>query len=167
MRFILALSLSFSITLAQNNNPPGNNSTATTPASPALQTVTVGKDSTNKFDPDSLTVSAGSKVVFEFYPGHHSVVQGTFNKPCSPLSNVAFFSGYVDINNGSAVGPPSISLKFSSQIILTNPPPKNSPKPSQYPSTTSIQSGSTAVQPLSAKKEWSALSIRKIQTRPL
>ncbi|KAE9987585.1 hypothetical protein EG328_002226 [Venturia inaequalis] len=98
MRFILAPSAFLSVVLAQSNDASAKSSTATTivavPSS--LQTVTAGKGGVKRFDPESLVVPPGSKVVFQFYPGHNSVVQGSFDKPCSPSSNVAFYSGDVD-----------------------------------------------------------------------
>lgn len=118
MRPILALSALLSTTLAQYNNPTGSSSTSTKSASTALQTITVGKGGSTKFDPESLVVSPGSKVVFEFYPGHHSVVQGSFDKPCSPSSNLAFYSGFVDSDSGPAVSrllAPKTPLTYSSQ----------------------------------------------------
>ncbi|TID25060.1 extracellular serine-rich protein [Venturia nashicola] len=104
MRTILALLAFVSVALAHHDHilVPGNSSTATTSAPSPLQTITVGKDGSNRFDPESLEVTPGSKVVFEFYPGHNSVVQGSFDKPCSPQSNVAFYSGYVDSVSGPA-----------------------------------------------------------------
>jgi plastocyanin len=105
---ILALSALLPVALAQYNYPAGSSSSAATVATPtkqassALQTITVGKNGL-KFDPESLVVASGSKVVFEFYPGHHSVVQGSFDKPCSPSSGLAFYSGFVDATNGPAV----------------------------------------------------------------
>lgn len=102
MRLILTLSTFLSLTFAHSPSE-SSNSTVTNSASPSLQTITVGKGGTSKFDPESLAVPPGSKVVFEFYPGHNSVVQGSFDKPCSPSSNLAFYSGYVDSDSGPAV----------------------------------------------------------------
>lgn len=106
MRLILAVSALLPLALAQYNNAAGTSNgvaTAVKQISAATQTVTVGKGGTVKFNPESLVVAPGSKVVFEFYPGHHSVVQGSYDSPCSPSSNLAFYSGYVDSDSGPAV----------------------------------------------------------------
>ncbi|QDS75394.1 hypothetical protein FKW77_002894 [Venturia effusa] len=101
--FLVGLSTLLSFTRAQNGSPtvPSSPTVASSPNSP-LHTIAVGKDGTTKFDPEISVVTPGSKVVFQFYPGHHSVVQGSFDKPCSPTSNLAFYSGKVDIDSGPA-----------------------------------------------------------------
>jgi plastocyanin len=68
--------------------------TKSSSSSSSIQTVNVGKSGL-KFSPNSLTVAAGDKVEFHFFPGDHSVEQASFTKPCHPLSNSSFSSGFV------------------------------------------------------------------------
>lgn len=75
---------------------------ATSGSSSAVQTVTVGNGGF-KFSPESLTVAPGNSVVFQFYPGGHSVVQSSFDKPCAPLNASSFSSDTVATNSGPAV----------------------------------------------------------------
>ncbi|CAG8983896.1 hypothetical protein HYALB_00005535, partial [Hymenoscyphus albidus] len=46
-----------------------------------------------KFSPDSVSIPVGGVAEFHFYPQVHSVVQGSFENPCQPLSNTSFYSG--------------------------------------------------------------------------
>jgi plastocyanin len=107
MLFVLALAALLPLALAQYGSNGGKSSSSSvlvaTSTATALQTITVGQGGNLKFSPESLVVAMGSKVVFEFYPGHHSVVQGSFDKPCSPSSGLAFYSGFVDTSSGPAV----------------------------------------------------------------
>lgn len=109
MIFVLALAALLPLALAQYGNNGGGGSSSShsahvaTPTATALQTIAVGQGGNLKFSPESLVVAMGSSVVFEFYPGHHSVVQGSFDKPCSPSSGLAFYSGFVDSSSGPAV----------------------------------------------------------------
>ncbi|GAD91650.1 hypothetical protein CPC735_010950 [Paecilomyces variotii No. 5] len=48
--------------------------------------VKVGWNDTLTFSPDQLTVNPGEMVQFQFYPKNHSVVQSTFDDPCTPLA---------------------------------------------------------------------------------
>jgi plastocyanin len=67
-----------------------------------MQTVSVGKNGFT-FTPDSLVVAAGKQVVFQFYPGDHSVVQAAFDTPCQPANASSFGSGFVNSDSGPAV----------------------------------------------------------------
>ncbi|TRM60055.1 hypothetical protein BD626DRAFT_539020 [Schizophyllum amplum] len=62
----------------------------------AVFTVGVGKDETTGlkgvgFDPSVIYPNAGDSIIFEFRSGNHSVVQSSYDKPCTP--NGGFDSG--------------------------------------------------------------------------
>lgn len=159
MLSILVFSALLPVVLAQYNYPAGSSSAAVvaTPikqASTALQTITVGKGGRLNFDPESLVVASGSKVVFEFYPGHHSVVQGSFDKPCSPSSGLAFYSGTVDSNNGPAVSRLLSQLCHSAYTQITNCLLSYRLRSLLSRSTIRTQFGSTAAHPHIARMEW-------------
>ncbi|GFF41255.1 hypothetical protein IFM51744_04743 [Aspergillus udagawae] len=97
--------------------PTTTSSSATTTsssASSAIHTVDVGEHGFT-FVPDTLSVSPGSKVEFHFYPGNHSVAQAAFSKPCHPLSQSSFFSGFFPATNGES------SDVFTLTVNDTNP----------------------------------------------
>jgi plastocyanin len=75
---------------------------ATASSSSSMQTIMVGNGGF-KFSPDTLTVKPGNSVVFQFYPGGHSAVQSSFDKPCAPLNDSSFSSGTVNSDSGPAV----------------------------------------------------------------
>ncbi|KAB8239033.1 cupredoxin domain-containing protein [Aspergillus alliaceus] len=75
--------------------------TSSTSAPSAIHSVDVGEDGFT-FDPDTLAVSPGGKVEFHFYPGNHSVVQAAFSRPCHPLSESNFFSGFIPATDGES-----------------------------------------------------------------
>jgi len=79
----------------------GTAPTATSGASSSTPTITVGQNGLT-FNPSSVVVAPGHSVVFQFYPGNHSVVQGSFDTPCQPLSGTGFYSGFVDSSSGPA-----------------------------------------------------------------
>ena len=63
-------------------------------ASPAVQVVTVGAGGEIVYNPAKLTAPVGSQVEFQFFGPAHSVVQASFDSPCSPFNNGAgFFAG--------------------------------------------------------------------------
>ena len=85
-------------------------------AASSTQTITVGQNGLT-FSPNSVVVAPGKSVVFQFYPGNHSLVEGSFDKPCQPLSSTSFYSGFVDSSSG-----PAVSLLFSNtpgEMIFT------------------------------------------------
>lgn len=59
----------------------------------AQQIVEVGDDGKFIYNPDTVMAAVGDTVVFEFYPGGHSVAQSTFNSPCEPATN-GIWSGF-------------------------------------------------------------------------
>lgn len=86
------------------SNTSSSTSTAMGTASPsAVQTVDVGEHGFS-FDPDTLKVAPGGKVEFHFYPGNHSVAQASFSKPCHPMNDSSFFSGFIAPTTGESVG---------------------------------------------------------------
>lgn len=56
-----------------------------------------------RYTPNVTTAAPGDYVVFHFYPGHHNVVQGSFNDPCQPMTgDGGFYSGFIDSESGEA-----------------------------------------------------------------
>ncbi|KAI9930780.1 hypothetical protein MW887_011537 [Aspergillus wentii] len=88
----------FSLVSAQDKT---SSSPATTSTSSAIQTVDVGEDGLT-FKPDTINVAPGGKVEFHFYPGSHGVAEASFTKPCHPLSDTSFFSGFIDSASGES-----------------------------------------------------------------
>ncbi|KAH0405508.1 hypothetical protein KCU89_g46, partial [Aureobasidium melanogenum] len=84
------------------------NSTTISPAlgsssTPQVHVVTVGKGA-HRFDPETLTASAGDVVTFEFFPLNHSVVRAQYRYPCIPYEDVVvgqegFFSGLIPVSD--------------------------------------------------------------------
>jgi len=108
------------VALAQYDYASSSASTTATVASTAsnsIQTIAVGQNGLS-FTPNSIVVSPGNQVVFQFYPGDHSVVQGSFNTPCLPASASAFYSGYVNSNNGPASQVFTISINTTDPIFF-------------------------------------------------
>ncbi|KIW04749.1 uncharacterized protein PV09_04475 [Verruconis gallopava] len=87
---------------------------ATSSAAAEVQTVTLGQNGL-KFSPESLVVSPGNKVVFEFYPGGHAVAQSSFQAPCVPQDASSIFSGFIDSSSGPA------SKVFTLTVNSTDP----------------------------------------------
>lgn len=79
--------------------------------------VKVGLDKNDKaataFWPNDIKAAPGDKIEFMFWPESHSVVQGSFDNPCWPSDDNAFFSGYVPSSNGMAVS----SESFQSALL--------------------------------------------------
>ncbi|OGE53586.1 hypothetical protein PENARI_c007G02652 [Penicillium arizonense] len=69
-------------------------SSTTASASSGTHKVEVGSGGIT-FNPDTLTVSPGEKVVFHFFPQNHSVVQASFDSPCQPMNTSGFSTGFV------------------------------------------------------------------------
>ncbi|KAL0952744.1 hypothetical protein HGRIS_006975 [Hohenbuehelia grisea] len=84
-------------------------------------TVGVGKDETTGkkglgFDPSVITPAIGDTIVFEFRSGAHSVVQSTFDSPCTPSSG-GFNTGVQTVPDNlevDAPGLPQIRLAVNS-----------------------------------------------------
>ncbi|KAE8552278.1 hypothetical protein EYB25_006172 [Talaromyces marneffei] len=102
----------FSLVSAQYGNPGGSGAntvttssllpSSTTATSSAVQTVTVGRGGLI-FSPDTLTVSPGGKVEFQFVSGDHSVTQSTFADPCHPVNETSLSSGIISAGGGPPV----------------------------------------------------------------
>ncbi|KAJ5935212.1 hypothetical protein N7466_004759 [Penicillium verhagenii] len=92
---------STSTTTTAPSSTSDTSSSTSASSSSAVHSVDVGEDGFT-FDPDTLTVSAGDKVEFHFYPGNHSVAQSSFAKPCQPLSDTSIFSGFVAPTSGES-----------------------------------------------------------------
>ncbi|KAF2455018.1 Cupredoxin [Lineolata rhizophorae] len=63
------------------------------------QIIKVGQDGLT-FEPDTLTVEEGDMVEFHFWPMNHSVSMSTFDEPCVPASDDAFWSGFMPVEEG-------------------------------------------------------------------
>ncbi|KAJ5319782.1 hypothetical protein N7508_000065 [Penicillium antarcticum] len=74
--------------------------TTTGSASSSTHKVDVGKNGFT-FDPETLTVAAGEKVEFHFYPQNHSMTQASFDNPCHPISASSFSSGFMPTTKAS------------------------------------------------------------------
>lgn len=66
----------------------------------AQHTVEVGDDGKFIYNPDTVQAAVGDTVVFEFYPGGHSVAQSTFDNPCQPAAN-GIWSGFFNPSSGT------------------------------------------------------------------
>ncbi|MCJ1484704.1 hypothetical protein MMC06_004877 [Schaereria dolodes] len=75
---------------------------ATSTALAKTITVSVGDGGKLLYVPSTVFADIGDEVQFEFYPQNHSVVQAAFDAPCQPISNNAFYSGYVPSQGGEA-----------------------------------------------------------------
>lgn len=91
-----------------NSSPTTTTSSSSTTSTPAssssnatVHDVAVGQNGLT-FTPDTLTAAVGDTVTFHFYPINHSVVQSSFEKPCTPINN-GIFSGFVPSSAGVAV----------------------------------------------------------------
>lgn len=67
------------------------------------------------FTPGTSTADKGDILNFHFYPHQHNVVQGVFNKPCTPLAN-GFFSGTIAAPSGPANATFSVEVKDDQPI---------------------------------------------------
>ncbi|KAK6507921.1 hypothetical protein TWF481_006342 [Arthrobotrys musiformis] len=65
----------------------------------ATHSVVVGRGGL-RFDPENIVAEPGDIVEFHFLPRNHSVAQSNFANPCQPISDTAFFSGFVPTNYG-------------------------------------------------------------------
>ena len=55
------------------------------------------------FDPENVVAEIGDVVEFHFLPKNHSVVQSSFENPCVPINDNAFFSGFFPTTSGQNV----------------------------------------------------------------
>lgn len=129
LNLILAISW-LPLIYAQSDSQSSSTETPTSTSSSAanaVHTVDVGEHGLS-FDPDTLSVSPGSKVEFHFYPSIHSVTQAAFSNPCHPLNQSSFFSGFITATDGESVGPSAKSkfLRNSSILILCLQSPRSS-----------------------------------------
>ncbi|KAK6080471.1 extracellular serine-rich protein [Seiridium cupressi] len=74
------------------------------------------------FTPDNIQVPAGDMVQFQFRAGNHSVVQSTFDAPCSPISEhtnqTGAFSGFQPVAASSSTG---MVPTWTVMVANTNP----------------------------------------------
>jgi len=52
------------------------------------------------FNPGTIRAAKGDMVSFSFWPMNHSIVQAALDKPCEPLDDNAFYSGFVPVDKG-------------------------------------------------------------------
>ncbi|MDV3160326.1 MAG: cupredoxin domain-containing protein, partial [Sweet potato little leaf phytoplasma] len=62
--------------------------------------IIVGKSGLT-FEPNSTTADEGDTLTFKFWPKAHSVVQGAFDSPCTPI-DTGFNSDFVPVESGAA-----------------------------------------------------------------
>lgn len=55
------------------------------------------------FSPDTITAEKGDTIEFTFYPQSHTVVESTFDKPCSYKSGGIFSGTGFQTSNGASV----------------------------------------------------------------
>jgi len=96
-------------------NTPGNSAASSTGGKTHM--ISVGVDGLT-FSPDTLEANVGDKVMFMFWPEEHSVVQGSFDEPCWPSSDQAFFSGYVPVKSGKSDTTFTIDIKNTDPIWI-------------------------------------------------
>ncbi|KAF2669717.1 Cupredoxin [Microthyrium microscopicum] len=87
---------------------------STSAASGSVATVAVGQNGFT-FSPDTLTAAVGSRIVFQIYPGDHSVTQGDFSTPCQSNST-GFNSGFINSNSGPAAQAFTITVNSTDPI---------------------------------------------------
>ncbi|KAL1598879.1 hypothetical protein SLS60_008022 [Paraconiothyrium brasiliense] len=84
-----------------------------------------GPNGSLTFSPENVKAAVGDLVQFQFHPKNHSVVQSTFDQPCTPIQNVmpnmttAFFSGFMPTN--ASVGATSQVLTYTIRVMDTKP----------------------------------------------
>lgn len=65
-------------------------------------------NNTLAFFPDNLKADVGDMIQFQFRAGNHSVVQSTFDQPCSPINEhtntTGIFSGYQPVAASASAG---------------------------------------------------------------
>lgn len=76
-----------------------------------VHVIDVGKSGLT-FSPETFSATAGDTLVFHLYP-NHDVVQGAFDKPCTP-SQGGFFSGPFSSTDGG-------KKKFVVNVTSTDP----------------------------------------------
>jgi len=85
---------------SSSSSASSSSPSSTTAASGSVQTVEVAKGGGFAFTPDTLTVTPGSQVVFQFDSVAHSVTQSSFDKPCQPISPAGINSGFSTTTSG-------------------------------------------------------------------
>ncbi|KAL2267207.1 hypothetical protein VTJ83DRAFT_4484 [Remersonia thermophila] len=60
--------------------------------------VEVGKDGKLEFSPKEIREPLGTVVRFSFHPKNHTVTQAAFDKPCQPLGEGGFHSGFIPVS---------------------------------------------------------------------
>ncbi len=108
---------------SSSSSPSSTVAAAAESASPSsgVHDVDVGEDGVFAYTPNTLKASVGDTVNFHFYPLNHSVVQSSFNSPCTPLQG-GIFSGFHPSSNDEAVShyPPSSRLLPLDQCAYAN-----------------------------------------------
>ncbi|KAL7962143.1 Cupredoxin [Trichoderma compactum] len=81
-------------------------------AASSLQVVTVGTGGSLSYSPDQLTANVGDKIEFQFFGPTHSVVQASFDEPCTAFNGgTGFFAGMS--TNGNGPNPNSFTITIN------------------------------------------------------
>ena len=87
----------------------------TPPPTGVIHRVKAGFSSKLLFEPENIVAQPGDLVEVHFLPKNHSFVQSSFDKPCQPIDENAFFSGFQPTNATEA---PNV---FSIKVVDTKP----------------------------------------------
>ena len=88
------------------------------PAPGATHSVVAGRAGL-VFDPENVVAEIGDVVEFHFLPKNHSVVQSSFENPCVPINDNAFFSGFFPTTSGQNVSSSSWFSRLLPALFLS------------------------------------------------
>lgn len=130
-----SLLLAPSLVLAQyGGSPPDTPSSSSSAAAvaqtsaaavPVVHVVTVGANDQLVFVPNVITAAVGEKVEFNFFGPSHTVVEGSFDNPCQPLSATSFYSGIISTTGSNVNVSHSLSSPQPNSLPLTLSPKAN------------------------------------------
>lgn len=89
-----------------------------------VHVVSVGAtNGTLSYFPDNMKADVGDMIQFQFRAGNHSVVQSTFDNPCSPINEhtntTGIFSGYQLVSASMSAGNiPTYTVMVSAKTPL-------------------------------------------------
>ncbi|KAL2006834.1 hypothetical protein VTN00DRAFT_9502 [Thermoascus crustaceus] len=98
----LALTVSGQTSGMSGMSMASNSSKAASQGQVRVHVVQVGMNGSLAFSPNQLQVNPGEMVQFQFHPKNHSVVQSTFDNPCTPMAEsmpnmTGFRSGFMPV----------------------------------------------------------------------
>ena len=82
----------------------------TPPPTGVIHRVKAGFSGGLLFEPENIVAQPGDLVEVHFLPKNHSFAQSSFDKPCEPINENAFFSGFQPTTEGEAPQVFSISV---------------------------------------------------------